>query len=183
MSRLGEFPVDIPEDVDINIGEDNTVTVSGPRGELSNSFDERLEINIKDGQVIIERYANDKEARSHHGLARSLIASMVEGVVDGFEKKLEMIGVGYGAQVKGNNLELEVGFSHPVTIEAPEDVEFEVESGAGDVQSVISVKGINKQIVGEVAARIREVRKPEPYKGKGIRYAGEHVRRKVGKTG
>ncbi|MFW5999138.1 MAG: 50S ribosomal protein L6 [Halanaerobiaceae bacterium] len=183
MSRLGEFPVDIPEDVDINIEGDNTVTVSGPRGELTHAFDERLEINIKEGQVVIERYAENKEARSQHGLARSLIDSMVEGVVDGFEKKLEMIGVGYGAQVKGKNLELEVGFSHPVTIEAPEDVEYEVEKGSGDVQSVITVRGIDKQIVGEVAARIREVRKPEPYKGKGIRYAGEQVRRKVGKTG
>ncbi|MFW6386550.1 MAG: 50S ribosomal protein L6 [Bacillota bacterium] len=183
MSRLGEFPVDIPEDVDINIGEDNTVTVSGPRGELTNAFDERLEINVKESQVVIERYAENKEARSQHGLARSLIDSMVKGVVDGFEKKLEMIGVGYGAQVKGKNLELEVGFSHPVTIEAPEDVEYEVEKGSGDVQSVITVRGIDKQIVGEIAARIREVRKPEPYKGKGIRYAGERVRRKVGKTG
>ena len=182
MSRLGEFPIDIPEKVDINI-EDNTVSVSGPKGELSNDFDPRIDIEIEEGQIILNRSSDDKETRSYHGLTRSLIASMVEGVVDGFEKKLEMIGVGYGAQVKGNNLEIEIGFSHPVVVEAPEDIEFEVEKGSGDVQSVITVKGISKQIVGEVAAHIREIRKPEPYKGKGIRYAGEHVRRKVGKTG
>ncbi|MFW5980649.1 MAG: 50S ribosomal protein L6 [Halanaerobiaceae bacterium] len=184
MSRMGKVPVEIPEKVTITLDEDNdTITVKGPKGELSQKYNSRCTINIEDDQIVVERASDNKHDRALHGMVRSNLVNMVEGVVNGFEKKLEMIGVGYGAQVKSNNLELEVGFSHPVTIEAPQDIEFEVENGPRDVQALITVKGIDKQKVGEVAAKIREIRKPEPYKGKGIRYQGEQVRRKVGKTG
>ena len=182
MSRIGDVPIDIPENVNLDI-DDNTITVKGPKGELTKNYNSRCTVNIEDDQIIVHRSSDSKSDRALHGLVRSVIDSMIEGVVNGFEKKLEMVGVGYGAQKKGKNLELEVGFSHTVTIEAEDGIEFEVENGSGDVQSVIIVKGVDKQKVGEVAAEIREIRKPEPYKGKGIRYQGEHIRRKVGKTG
>ncbi|MFW6268616.1 MAG: 50S ribosomal protein L6 [Bacillota bacterium] len=184
MSRMGNVPVEIPEKVEVDLDKENsTITIKGPKGELTQKYNSRCTINIEDNQILIQRASDNKYDRSLHGMVRSNIVNMVEGVVDGFEKKLEMIGVGYGAQVKGRNLEIEVGFSHPVTVEAPEDIEFEVENGPRDIQALITVKGIDKQKVGEVAAEIREIRKPEPYKGKGIRYQGEQVRRKVGKTG
>ncbi len=177
MSRIGKLPVDIPEGVEISI-DGSEVTVKGPKGELKNSFNPQIAIKKDDNQIIVEKLEEDKNANSLHGLTRSLISSMIDGVTEGFEKKLEMVGVGYNAQVKGKNLELEVGYSHPVVIEAPGDIKFEVEG-----RNKIVVKGINKQLVGDVAAKIRDVRKPEPYKGKGIKYVGEHIRRKVGKTG
>ena len=177
MSRIGKLPVDIPEGVEISI-DGYEVTVKGPKGELKNSFNPQISIKEEDNQIIVERLEEDKNASSLHGLTRSLISSMIDGVKEGFEKKLEMVGVGYNAQVKGKNLELEVGYSHPVVIEATGDIKFEVEG-----KNKIIVKGINKQLVGDVAAKIRDVRKPEPYKGKGIKYVGEHIRRKVGKTG
>jgi len=177
MSRIGKLPVDIPEGVEISI-DGYEVTVKGPKGELKKSFNPQISIKEEDNQIIVERLEEDKNASSLHGLTRSLISSMIDGVKEGFEKKLEMVGVGYNAQVKGKNLELEVGYSHPVVIEATGDIKFEVEG-----RNKIIVKGINKQLVGDVAAKIRDVRKPEPYKGKGIKYVGEHIRRKVGKTG
>jgi len=178
MSRIGKKPVEIPDNVDIVVNDD-TIKVKGPKGELSHGLSPKVEVNINDdNEVIVERNGNDKEARSIHGLTRSIIENMIIGVVDGYSKELEMVGVGYGAQIKGGDLEVEVGFSHPVVIEAPENIEFEVEK-----KNKIIVKGIDKQQVGETAAQIRAIRKPEPYKGKGIKYVGEHIRRKVGKTG
>ena len=177
MSRIGKLPIDIPEKVDVAV-DGHSVTVKGPKGELTKEFKPGIDIKIEDNQVIVERNGDDIEARSMHGLVRSLIEGMVEGVTKGFEKKLEMVGVGYNAQVQGNKLKLEVGYSHPVIIEAEGNIEFEVEKNTN-----ITVKGIDKQRVGDVTAKIREVRKPEPYKGKGIKYVGEHIRRKVGKTG
>ena len=177
MSRIGDVPIDIPENVNLDI-DDNTITVKGPKGELTKNYNSRCTVNIEDDQIIVERASDSKSDRALHGMARSIIYSMIEGVVEGYEKKLEMVGVGYSAQVKGKNLELEVGYSHPVIIEAPDNVEFEVEKNTN-----ITVKGIDKQQVGNIAAQIRDVRKPEPYKGKGIRYSGEHIRRKEGKTG
>lgn len=176
MSRIGNFPIEIPEKVDVKL-DDDIVTVKGPKGELSQQISSRVSVEIKDDEIIVERHGNDKESRSLHGLSRSLLDSMVKGVVEGYEKELEMVGVGYSARVKGGDLELEVGYSHPVTIEAPDNIKFEVEN------SIITVKGIDKQQVGDMAAKIREVRKPEPYKGKGIKYVDERIRRKVGKTG
>ncbi|MFW6034971.1 MAG: 50S ribosomal protein L6 [Halothermotrichaceae bacterium] len=177
MSRIGKLPVDIPEKVNVNI-DDNKIVVKGPKGELSKELDSRIKISVEDDQILVKRSGDDRENRALHGLSRSIIESMVVGVTDGFEKKLEMVGVGYNAKKKGNDLELEVGYSHPVTIEAEGDIQFEVEKNTN-----ITVKGIDKQQVGEMAAKIRSVRKPEPYKGKGIKYAEEHIRRKVGKTG
>jgi large subunit ribosomal protein L6 len=177
MSRIGKQPVEIPEKVEVII-KDNQVTIEGPKGELSKSINSRADVKIEDNEVIVERKGNSKEDRSVHGLTRSLIESMIIGVVDGFTKELEMVGVGYNAQTKGKKLEIEAGYSHPVTIESPENIEFEVED-----KTDIKVKGIDKQQVGDVAAQVRAVRKPEPYKGKGIKYKDEHIRRKVGKTG
>ncbi len=177
MSRIGKQPVDIPEKVDVSIDE-SQITVKGPKGELIKEFNSAVKVRLEDDQIIVERASDDRIDRSLHGLVRSLIESMVVGVTDGFEKRLEMVGVGYSAKVKGSALEIEAGYSHPVIIEAEDDIEFEVEKNTN-----IIVRGIDKQQVGDMAARIREIRKPEPYKGKGIKYAGEHIRRKVGKTG
>ena len=177
MSRIGDLPIEIPEKVEVTV-DGQTVKVKGPLGELERSFKTGIDIKVDDNQVVVERNGEDIESRSMHGLVRSLIEGMVEGVSKGFEKKLEMVGVGYNAQVQGDKLKLEVGYSHPVTIEAKGDISFEVEKNTN-----ITVKRIDKQRVGDTAAKIREVRKPEPYKGKGIKYVGEHIRRKVGKTG
>lgn len=177
MSRIGILPIEIPEKVDVKINGDK-VTVKGPNGKLEKKIDPVIQIKIKDNEVIVDRGADDKHSRSLHGLTRSLIDSMIQGVTEGFQKKLEMVGVGYNAKVQGKNLILEAGYSHPVTIEAEDNIQFEVEKNTN-----ITVKGIDKQQVGEMAAKIRAVRKPEPYKGKGIKYIDEHIRRKVGKTG
>ncbi|AZO96531.1 50S ribosomal protein L6 [Halocella sp. SP3-1] len=177
MSRIGRLPIDIPEGVTLKQDE-NKLTVKGPKGELSKEFSPLITINITDDQVIVERSSDNREDRSLHGLTRSLIESMITGVTEGFAKKLEMVGVGYNAKLKGKDLELEVGYSHPVIIKTEGQIEFEV-----DKNTNITVKGIDKQLVGEMAAKIRSVREPEPYKGKGIKYVDEHIRRKVGKTG
>ena len=177
MSRIGKLPIEIPEKVNVLL-KDNTVNVKGPKGELSQEFDSRMQVNIEGNQLTVDRTNDNRDERSLHGLTRSIIESMIIGVEKGFEKKLEMVGVGYNAKVQGKNIVLEVGFSHPVTLEALGDIQFEVEKNTN-----ITVKGINKQLVGEMAAKIRAVRAPEPYKGKGIKYADEKIRRKVGKTG
>ena len=177
MSRIGKQPVEIPEKVDITLNDDN-IKVKGPKGELSHDLPHRVEVKVEDDEIIVNRKGNDKKDRSVHGLTRSIIENMIIGVVDGYKKELEMVGVGYSAQLKGKDLQIEVGYSHPVMVEAPENIEFEVEK-----KNNIVVKGIDKQQVGEVAAQIRSIRKPEPYKGKGIKYVDEHIRRKVGKTG
>lgn len=176
MSRIGHVPVDIPEKVDITLDGD-VVKVKGPNGELEEKVNARMDINIEDNQIVVTRPTDSKQDKSMHGLTRSLIVNMVEGVTKGFKKELELNGVGYRALKKGKNLELQVGYSHPVIIEPQENIEFEVE------KNKIIVKGIKKQLVGQVAANIRSVRPPEPYKGKGIKYVDEIIRRKEGKTG
>jgi large subunit ribosomal protein L6 len=175
MSRIGKKPIEIPEGVSVEIG-DGEITVNGPKGELRQTVSPAMRIEQTNGTLSVERPTDRGEHRSLHGLTRSLIANMIEGVTDGFEKRLQIQGVGYRARLQGKALELAVGYSHPVSIPAPEGIEFEVPQ-----PTEVVVRGIDKQLVGEVAARIRKQRPPEPYKGKGIRYAGEYVRRKVGK--
>ncbi len=175
MSRIGRKPIQIPEGVEIDV-KPGAVTVKGPKGELSQSLSRDMKVSVEDGTLTVARPTDRSEHRALHGLSRSLIANMVEGVTDGFERRLEIQGVGYRANLKGKSLELALGFSHPVTIEAPEGIEFEVPQ-----PTEVVVRGIDKQLVGETAARVRKARPPEPYKGKGVRYAGEYVARKVGK--
>src|SRR6266545_6651012 len=175
MSRIGKQPIAIPNGVDVEV-KPGTVKVKGPKGELTQVVSRDMKVAIDDGTLTVERPTDRGEHRALHGLTRSLIANMVEGVTDGFERRLEIQGVGYRANLKGKNLEMALGYSHPVTIEAPEGIEFEVPQ-----PTEVVVRGIDKQLVGETAARIRKSRPPEPYKGKGVRYAGEHVARKVGK--
>ncbi|MBU8880228.1 50S ribosomal protein L6 [Bacillus sp. FJAT-29790] len=177
MSRIGKKPIEIPTGVTITMDK-NTVTVKGPKGELTRSFNPDMIIQVEDNVINISRPSESKEHRTNHGTTRALLANMVEGVSKGFEKGLELIGVGYRAQKQGKKLVLNVGYSHPVEIEPEEGVEVEVPSN-----TKVIVKGINKERVGALAANIRDVRPPEPYKGKGIRYEGEYVRRKEGKTG
>ncbi|MCA0170869.1 MULTISPECIES: 50S ribosomal protein L6 [Bacillaceae] len=177
MSRVGLKPVDIPSDVTIDIKGD-VVTVKGPKGELSRTFSSDIKVNIEENVLTVARPSDNKEHRALHGTTRSLIANMVEGVTKGFEKGLEIIGVGYRASKSGQKLILNVGYSHPVEMVPEEGIEIEVPSN-----TKVVVKGIDKERVGAVAANIRAVRTPEPYKGKGIRYENEYVRRKEGKTG
>jgi large subunit ribosomal protein L6 len=175
MSRIGRKPIEIPEGVEVDV-QPGSVKVKGPKGELDQVVNREMKVVLDDGTVKVERPTDRGEHRALHGLTRSLIANMVEGVTDGFERRLEIQGVGYRAQLKGKNLEMALGFSHPVSIEAPAGIDFEVPQ-----PTEIVVRGIDKQLVGETAARIRKSRPPEPYKGKGVRYAGEYVARKVGK--
>jgi large subunit ribosomal protein L6 len=175
MSRIGRQPIPVPAGVTIAI-EPERVTVNGPRGELSERIPRDIQVEQTDEQIRVTRPTDRGEHRALHGLTRSLIANMVQGVTDGFEKRLEIQGVGYRAQLRGRDLELALGYSHPVSIKAPDGIEFEV-----PMPTRIVVKGASKQQVGEIAATIRKQRKPEPYKGKGIRYEGEYVARKVGK--
>jgi large subunit ribosomal protein L6 len=175
MSRIGRRPIEVPDGVTVEIAPGN-VTVKGPKGELRQAISADMKVSQENGTVTVERPTDRGEHRALHGLTRSLIANMVTGVTEGYEKRLEIQGVGYRAQLKGKALELAVGYSHPVTVPAPEGIEFELPQ-----PTEIVVRGIDKQLVGEVAANIRKSRPPEPYKGKGVRYAGEHVRRKVGK--
>jgi large subunit ribosomal protein L6 len=175
MSRIGRKPIPVPDSVSVEVGP-GRVSVKGPKGELAQTLSVDMKVEQADGVVTVARPTDRGEHRALHGLTRSLIANMVEGVTDGFEKRLEIQGVGYRAQLKGKNLEMSLGYSHPVAIEAPEGIEFEVPQ-----PTEIVVRGIDKQLVGQVAADIRKRRPPEPYKGKGIRYSGEHVARKVGK--
>ncbi|MDR5659537.1 50S ribosomal protein L6 [Serpentinicella sp. ANB-PHB4] len=178
MSRIGLNPIDIPQGVDINVDDKNLVTVKGPKGTLSEKISADLKVVIEDSTVTVERPTNNKKHKSLHGLSRSLVANMVEGVTKGYEKKLQLVGVGYKANKQGKKLVLNLGFSHPIELVEPEGLTIEVPS-----QTEIVVKGINKQEVGNYAAKIREYRKPEPYKGKGVKYVGEVIRRKEGKTG
>ena len=178
MSRIGKLPVSIPGGVTITVGDDHLVTVKGPKGTLSEKISPEMKIDQDDGVLHVTRPSDDKQHRALHGLTRSLIHNMVVGTTAGFEKHLEIVGVGYRAQMQGTKLVLNVGYSHPVEFEAPENISFETPT-----PNKITVKGISKQQVGQVAADIRAVRSPEPYKGKGIRYENEHVRRKEGKTG
>jgi large subunit ribosomal protein L6 len=175
MSRIGKRPIEVPAGVIVSV-DPGRVTVSGPKGELRQDVPQRMQIAQEDGTITVSRPTERGEDRALHGLTRTLIANMVEGVTNGFEKRLEIQGVGYRAAMSGSNLELQVGYSHPVRIVPREGISFEV-----PVPTQVIVRGIDKQVVGQTAAEIRKVRPPEPYKGKGIRYEGEFVRRKVGK--
>jgi large subunit ribosomal protein L6 len=177
MSRIGKMPVTVPSGVDVDV-KGARVVVKGSKGELSRDFHERISFEVEDGSVNVKRPDDTRESKALHGLSRALLANMVEGVSEGFSKTLEIQGVGYRATLKGNTVELLVGFSHPVEVAAPDGITFEVPE-----PTRIIVSGIDKEQVGQVAADIRKVRPPEPYKGKGIRYAGEYVRRKAGKAG
>jgi large subunit ribosomal protein L6 len=179
MSRIGKLPIPVPSGVDVTLDE-RLVTVKGPKGTLSHRVVEPITVDrSEDGTLEVKRPDDDRESRSRHGLTRTLIANMVTGVTEGYEKKLEIVGVGYRVLSKGpTQLEFQLGYSHPVTFDAPDGITFTVEG-----PTKLGVQGIDKQLVGEVAANIRKLRKPEPYKGKGVRYAGEQVRRKVGKAG
>lgn len=176
MSRIGRKPVDIKKGVIVEI-KDGTIIVKGPKGELTQPYDTRINIIIENGQVILTRDSDDKRIRALHGLYRALIQNMINGVSDGYSKKLEIVGVGYRAELKGRGLQLALGYSHPIFFIPPKDVKIEVPTATN-----IVVSGINKQLVGQVAAKIRSFRPPEPYKGKGIRYEGEKLIRKAGKT-
>ena len=175
MSRIGKQPIAVPGGVEVSI-EPELVRVKGPKGELSERVNRDIDVKQENGEILVTRPTDRGEHRALHGLTRSLIANMVEGVTNGFEKRLEIQGVGYRAQLQGNRLVLALGYSHPVEMDAPEGIDFEVPQ-----PTRVIVRGISKQVVGEVAANIRKQRPPEPYKGKGIRYEGEHVMRKVGK--
>jgi large subunit ribosomal protein L6 len=178
MSRIGKAPVAVPSGVEVKI-TDGHIHVKGPKGQLDQDIPERVSVRQEGEELLVERNDDERLSRAQHGLVRSLVANMVTGVTDGFQKNLEIVGVGYRAMAKGDSaLELALGFSHPVNIEAPDGITFKV-----PVPTQIEVHGIDKQLVGQVAANIRKWRKPEPYKGKGVRYEGEHVRRKAGKAG
>ena len=177
MSRIGRMPVTVPSGVDVTISG-REVTVKGPKGTLSLQVAEPIEVAQEDGVITVTRPSDEGEVRALHGLSRSLIANMVTGVTDGYRKTLEIVGVGYRVQARGKDLEFALGFSHPVPVNAPEGISFRVETPTRFI-----VEGIDKQQVGEIAAQIRKLRKPDPYKGKGVRYQGEQIRRKVGKAG
>lgn len=177
MSRIGRLPIDIPAGVDITVDGDQ-ITVKGPKGELTQRVAEPIQVQVEDGQVQVTRPDDERESRSLHGLTRTLIHNDIVGVTEGYTKGLEVVGTGYRVQAKGNSLEFALGFSHPVVVEAPEGISFAVEGN-----NKVTVSGISKQAVGEVAANLRKLRKPEPYKGKGVRYADEVVLRKAGKAG
>ncbi|MBE1874290.1 50S ribosomal protein L6 [Myceligenerans pegani] len=177
MSRIGKLPVPVPAGVDVTISG-ALVTVKGPKGTLDHTVAAPITVALDDGAITVSRPNDERLSKSLHGLTRTLLANMITGVTDGYEKKMEIVGTGYRVLAKGSNLEFALGFSHPVVVEAPEGITFKVEGA-----NKFSVSGIDKQQVGEVAANIRKIRKPEPYKGKGVRYADEHVRRKVGKAG
>ena len=177
MSRIGKAPIEIPAGVDVTITGQH-VTVKGPKGTLSRIIPGEIIVRKEDSTLLVERPNDERQNRSLHGLSRTLVSNMVIGVTDGFSKELEIVGVGYRAEAQGANLRLALGFSHPVNVPAPDGITFEI-----PVQTRIIIKGIDKELVGQVAANIRSIRKPEPYKGKGVRYAGERILRKAGKTG
>ena len=177
MSRIGRMPIDIPGGVEVKI-DGQAVSVKGPKGELALTVASPIEVAIDDNQVVVTRPDDERSSRALHGLTRTLIANNIIGVTQGYSKGLEVVGTGYRVQVKGTGVEFALGFSHPVNVEPPAGITFTVEGN-----TKLTVSGIDKQAVGEVAANIRKIRKPEPYKGKGVRYAGEVVRRKAGKSG
>lgn len=177
MSRIGKLPITIPSGVDVKL-DNGVVTVKGPKGELSQSVPAPISVAIEDGQVIVTRPDDERASRSLHGLTRTLIANNIIGVTEGYTKQMEIVGTGYRVVAKGANLEFSLGYSHTILVEAPEGISFSVES-----PTKFAVSGTSKQKVGEIAAQIRKLRKPEPYKGKGVKYADEHIRRKAGKAG
>lgn len=177
MSRIGKAPITVPSGVDVTISG-RTVTVKGPKGSLSRDIPGEIVVRKEESTILVERPNDERQNRSLHGLSRTLVNNMVIGVTEGFTKELEIVGVGYRAEAQGANLRLALGFSHPVVVPAPEGISFEI-----PVQTRVIVKGIDKELVGQVAANIRSIRKPEPYKGKGVRYLDERILRKAGKTG
>jgi large subunit ribosomal protein L6 len=177
MSRIGRLPIDIPSGVDVSL-DGREVTVKGPKGSLALTVAQPITVAIEEGRVLVSRPDDERESRSLHGLTRTLIANNIIGVTQGYTKGLEVVGTGYRVQARGANIEFALGFSHPVLVEPPAGISFTVEGN-----NRLTVSGIDKQAVGETAANIRKIRKPEPYKGKGVRYAGENVRRKAGKSG
>ena len=177
MSRIGRLPIDIPTGVTVSV-DGRAVAVKGPKGELSITVARPIEVSVEDNQVVVTRPDDERESRSLHGLTRTLINNNIIGVTQGYTKGLEVVGTGYRVQQKGSNIEFALGFSHPVLVDPPSGISFTVEGN-----NKVTVSGIDKQAVGETAANIRKIRKPEPYKGKGVRYAGEVVRRKAGKAG
>jgi len=184
MSRIGRAPIPVPPKVQVNWSDGNLVTVKGPRGELSYQVDPELSLKLEDGVLSVSRPSDSKEHKAKHGLYRTLVNNMVVGVTNGYTKQLEIHGVGYRAAKIGENLVVQVGYSHPVEVQPPQVISFTIDGVDPATKATkISVNGIDKQLVGEVAANIRRIRKPEPYKGKGIRYTGEAIRRKAGKAG
>lgn len=177
MSRIGKAPIPVPSGVNIAI-DGQAVTVKGPKGQLERNFHERVSISQEDGILTVGRINDERQSKAIHGLSRALLANMVIGVSDGYRKELSIVGVGYRAALRGNSIDLQLGFSHPVSVDAPAGITFEVPENTR-----IIVSGIDKEAVGQIASEIRAIRPPEPYKGKGIRYTGEHVRRKAGKAG
>jgi large subunit ribosomal protein L6 len=177
MSRIGRLPIDIPSGVDVTVN-DRDVTVKGPKGQLALTVAQPIVVALEDGRVVVKRPDDERESRSLHGLTRTLIANNIQGVTQGYSKSLDVVGTGYRVQARGANVEFALGFSHPVVVEPPAGITFTVEGN-----NRLTVSGIDKQAVGETAANIRKIRKPEPYKGKGVRYTGEVVRRKAGKAG
>ena len=177
MSRIGRLPIDVPSGVTVTI-DGQAVSVKGPKGELSLSVKAPIAVELKEGQVLVTRPDDERESRSLHGLTRTLISNQITGVTEGYAKSLEVVGTGYRVAAKGSSVEFALGYSHSITVDPPAGITFEVEGN-----NKLHVRGIDKQAVGEVAANIRKLRKPEPYKGKGVRYAGEVVRRKAGKSG
>lgn len=183
MSRIGKLPIPLADKVSVDVGSNNLVVVKGPKGELTLQVDPDIQVSQEDGQLLVKRPTDQKRHRAMHGLYRSLLSNMVEGVTDGYKRVLEVIGVGYRAEMQGDVLELALGFSHPIYFLPPEGVKLSVEAARGKGNNLkIIVEGIDKQMVGQVAAKIRSLRPPEPYKGKGVRYSDEYVRRKAGKT-
>ena len=181
MSRIGKKPIAINEGITVDVSPENLVTVKGPKGELTRLIDRDIKVNIADGEVTLERPTEQKRHKSLHGLYRSLIYNMVEGVTEGYKKQLELVGVGYKATAQGNVLELSLGYSHSIFFMVPEEIKVSAQTAKGK-SPVITLEGIDKELIGEVSAKLRALRKVEPYKGKGIRFVGEQIRRKAGKT-
>ena len=177
MSRIGKKPIALPSGVKVEV-KDGLVSVKGQGGSLARPLLQGLEVDVSDKELLVRRLADDKRSRSYHGLMRTLVANMVEGVSKGFEKKLEIVGIGYRSEMKGSSIALYLGYSHPIDFPLPKGISAEVEK-----QTLVTIKGIDKELVGQTAAKIRDLRKPDPYKGKGVKYAGEVLRKKAGKTG
>jgi large subunit ribosomal protein L6 len=181
MSRIGKQPIPLPAGVTIDVDKSNVVTVKGPKGELKQQIDPDMTVSINEQELMVERPTEQKRHRALHGLYRSLINNMVKGVSDGYEIKLEVIGVGFKAEAQGNRLDLSLGFSHPIVMIMPPGIDIQTETKRG-VAPVITLQGVDKQLIGQIAAKIRGLRPPEPYKGKGVRFLGEQIRRKAGKS-
>lgn len=181
MSRIGKKPVAVPKDVTVSVGADNVLTVKGPKGELKQSVDRDIKVEVKDGQVIFERPTDQIRHRALHGLYRSLVNNMVKGVTEGYKRQLELVGVGFKASNQGNVLDLSLGYSHNIIFEIPKELKVATAQEKGENPKIL-LEGVDKQLIGQVAAKLRSLRKPEPYKGKGVKYVGEHIRRKAGKA-